>query len=188
MKIYKKYIIILTLIILTWIIFICFLKVTKLSTIDIKTIKIYIQSEEKYGMLIFILAWSMRIFIFIPGTTFMILGGMCFGLENGFLLSMLGIIINESIIYLESTNLIESRLKSFINKRYPKLNIIMKKHDYKVLALGIICPIVSTDVLCFVFASTGIRYSKYILTVIIASVPVILVYSFIGTRLVLYYM
>lgn len=43
-----------------------------------------------------------------------------------------------------------------------------------------ICPIVPSDMLCFLSAATGIKYSTYILTIVIANTPLRLLYSYIG--------
>lgn len=46
--------------------------------------------------------------------------------------------------------------------------------------LGIICPIAPTDGICFLSAAVGLKFSTYILTIIISNIPNILVYSVIG--------
>lgn len=83
----KKY-----LIICIWIILILVLKECNIITLNLLTIKNYLNTNKSFAMLIFLLLCIIRIFVFVPGVTFMILGGLCFGPIEGFILCMLGII------------------------------------------------------------------------------------------------
>jgi uncharacterized membrane protein YdjX (TVP38/TMEM64 family) len=48
------------------------------------------------------------------------------------------------------------------------------------LALGIICPIAPTDAICYLSAAAGLNYKTYIFTIILANIPLMLIYSFVG--------
>ncbi len=94
MKIKKKYIVI-----TFWIALIVLLKSTNVISLDINTIEKFLQTNEKYLIPIFIFLWSIRIFVFIPGVTFMVIGGICFGPVEAIVLSTVGIFISETFIY-----------------------------------------------------------------------------------------
>ena len=168
------------LIFLLWIIIIYILKINNVISFDLDVIKQYLQINAEYAMLIFSLIWILRIFMFIPGVTLIILGGLCFGPVEGVLLSMLGMIFSETIIFIISRTFIGSKLKNLINKKYPNLSPLVEEYNYKLLGIGIICPIAPTDAVCFLLSSSGINYVKYIMVVIISNVPAILLYSFLG--------
>ncbi|NFS26709.1 TVP38/TMEM64 family protein, partial [Clostridium sporogenes] len=57
---------------------------------------------------------------------------------------------------------------------------LTRKYNFRFLALGIICPIAPTDVICFLSSSLGLSYIKYILTIIISNIPIIGLYSYMG--------
>lgn len=59
------------------------------------------------------------------------------------------------------------------------LKKLLEAYNYKFLALGMICPIASTDVVCFLSAAVGLKYRVYILTVIITNIPLLIFSSFI---------
>lgn len=179
MKLNKKYLFAIGL--LLWFLLIYFLNEKNIISIDLSTIENFLRINSKYAMLIFIGLWLARLLVFVPGVTLMILGGVLFGPQNGFLLSLLGIMISESLVYGIGKLLAESRIKFRLNKKYPEIVPMIERYNYKFLGLGILCPIASTDVICFLSASTGINYLKFMLTVILANIPVILVYSYIGT-------
>ena len=175
MKIKKKY-----LIIVIWILLIAVLKSFNLISFDLAEINKYLQVNKDYSMIIFVFLWTARLFIFIPGLPFMILGGMCFGPLAGFLLSMAGIIISETVIYVASNTFFGSKVKSLLSRKYPKIPLMIKKYNYGFLALGMICPIGQTDIICFLSASTGMNYLKYIIVVILSNIPMTLAYSYMG--------
>lgn len=165
---------------LIWIIVIYILKINNIICFDFDVIKKYLEINAQYAMVIFSLIWILRVFMFIPGVTLIILGGICFGPVEGVLLSMIGMIFSETIVFIISRTFIGSRLKDLLNRKYPNLNPLIEEYNYKLLCLGIICPIAPTDAVCFLLSSSGINYGKYIMVVIISNVPAILLYSFLG--------
>ena len=86
MKINKKYIVI-----TFWVVLLVFLKSINVISFDITTIEKFLQTNEKYLIPIFILLWSVRIFVFVPGITFMVIGGIFFGPIEAIFLSTVGI-------------------------------------------------------------------------------------------------
>lgn len=131
-------------------------------------------------MLLFVGLWIIRLFAIIPGVSLMILGGICFDPLLGFFLSMAGMVISESLVFVLSKTLSNRKLNQFLEHKNPKLKALLEKYNYKFLALGIICPIAPTDVICFLSASVGIHYRTYILTIMIANIPIVMLYSFLG--------
>lgn len=178
MKISKKYFVI-----ILWIIILIFLKSKNIITFDLNTIEKFLQVNKKYLIPIFIFLWTIRIFVFVPGVTFMIIGGICFGPVEGIILSTIGIFISETMIYVISKYFSNSKFTHLINKKHPDISELIKKYDYKFLTLGIICPVAPTDIVCFLAASIGIKYIKYIVTVIISNIPVVALYSIVGTSI-----
>lgn len=66
-----------------------------------------------------------------------------------------------------------------LERKYPELKKLLETYNYKFLALGMICPIAPTDVVCFLSAAVGIKYTTYILTVIVTNIPLLIFSSFI---------
>lgn len=167
-------------VIFIWIIIICILKINNVISLDIDVLKQYFEINTLYVMVIFTLIWILRIIVFIPGITLIILGGACFGTVEAILLSMIGLILSETIVYMLSKTILGPKLKNLINNKYPSLSPLAKEYNYKLLGLGIICPIAPTDAVCFMLASVGMSYGKYIMVVIVSNVPGLLLYSFLG--------
>ena len=166
-----------------WILFIYILKHFDLLTIDINTVKEFISVNKNYSFLLFIGLWIVRLLFLIPGTTLMILGGVFFGPIEALFLSTVGTVLSETLVYIFSKSFAGKNVKTYLVNRHPELNVLLETYNYKFLALGIINPIGPADVICFLSASVGIKYSTYILTIIIASTPLRILYSYIGISL-----
>ncbi|MGN7408370.1 TVP38/TMEM64 family protein [Sporosarcina sp. SAFN-010] len=166
-----------------WILFVCILNYLDLVTLDVNTVKEFVSKNKNYALLLFIALWIIRLLFLIPGTTLMILAGVCFSPIDAFLLSTVGIVVSESLVYVIAKSFAGNRLKKYLMNRHSELNGLLETHNYKFLALGIICPIAPADVICFLSASVGIKYFTYMITIIIASTPLRILYSYIGSSL-----
>lgn len=163
-----------------WIILAYVINEYEFISFGIETIKQYLLSDRQEAMFIFVLLYVIRLLVLLPGATLIILGGTLFGPINGFLLSMIGMGLSETLIYIIAKVFSNSKMKKSIKVRHPDIEPLMEKYNFRFLALGVLCPIAPSDVVCFVSASVGLNYIKYILTIIISNIPLIMLYSYMG--------
>jgi uncharacterized membrane protein YdjX (TVP38/TMEM64 family) len=163
-----------------WVVIIYLLYKNGLILLDTDKIRDFLEYHEEHTIVLFTFLSIIRIFIFIPGVTFMVIGGILFDPVIAFTISMSAMIVSQSTIFVVAKLLTESKLKKYIVNKHPDLGELIEQYDYKLLALGIITPIAPTDVICFLSSSIGLKYTKYILTVVIANIPMMVLYSFIG--------
>ncbi|NFE40820.1 TVP38/TMEM64 family protein, partial [Clostridium botulinum] len=97
MKINKKYLVFTLCIV--WIISIYIFNKYDFISLTIEIMKGYLDSNRVGIMAIFVLLWIVRLPILLPGFTLIILGGTLFGTINGFLLSMVGMVLSETLVY-----------------------------------------------------------------------------------------
>ncbi|QQZ08476.1 TVP38/TMEM64 family protein [Heyndrickxia vini] len=166
-----------------WIAIIYLLKQFHLLSLDMGVLKEFISGNTKYTILLFLALWIIRLLLLIPGATLMLLGGICFNPILGIILSMVGIVLSETLVYIISRIFSSKKIKQNLESKYPKLKTLLENYNYKFLALGIICPIAPSDAICFLAAAVGIKYSTYMLTIIISNIPLMIVYSLIGISL-----
>lgn len=149
-------------------------------TTDVHKIKSWLKSDTETTILLFIFISFARIIVLLPNTIFFILGGICFGPILGFSLSMIAFIFTESVVYVVGRYFGGNILKDYMKSRNNNILILLNKYGYEFLALGVLCPISPTDIICCAAAMLGYEYKKYILTSAIANMPMMLLYSFLG--------
>lgn len=170
---------ILTIIVWAYLIYVLFK--LNLLTGSMDTLKEFFNSCGNYRELIFISISSLRIVALIPSAVFMILGGVIFSPFEGIILTAISLILSETIIYITSRILVGSDIQKLLVNKHPKLYQLLFKNSLKILAIGILCPIAPSDVACFLASSTGLSYRKFILTVMISNMPMMILYGFLGS-------
>ncbi|MDP4090558.1 MAG: VTT domain-containing protein [Bacillota bacterium] len=135
-----------------------------------------------YKELIFVALAALRIVALIPSAVFMILAGMIFNPFEGAALAFISVVLSETIIFIVSKILVRSNLQDYLVKKNPKLYRLLLKNNTKILAIGILCPIAPSDIACFLGGSTGLSYRKFILTVVLSNMPMMILYSFLGNN------
>lgn len=168
------------LIIAVWAVLIYILFRLNLLTGNMDNLNQVFISCGSFKVLIFIALSSLRIVALIPSAVFMILGGVIFNPFVGVLLTLISVVLSETIVYLTSKILVSSGIQNLFVNKYPKLYELLLKNNTKILAIGILCQIAPSDVACFLASSTGVTYRKFILTVVIANMPMMILYSFLG--------
>ncbi|MGD2432878.1 TVP38/TMEM64 family protein [Bacillus velezensis] len=162
-----------------WFLGVYCLKELDLLSFDMNDVTDFISGHAEYAMLLFLVLWVVRLLFFIPGMTLMFLGGICFDPMVSILLSMAGLFISETLVYLFSRKFASEKTTQLLEDKYPDLKVLLEAYNYKFLAVGMICPAAPTDVICFLSAAVGLRYSAYMLTVLISNIPMVLLSSFV---------
>jgi uncharacterized membrane protein YdjX (TVP38/TMEM64 family) len=155
-----------------------------LLTGNIDNLNQFFDESGSYKTLIFVALSSLRIVALIPSAVFMVLGGIIFNPFESILLTLISIIISETMVYVASKVLVSSQIQSYLINKYPKLYELLLRNNTRILSLGILCPIAPSDVACFLASSTGISYRKFMTTVVFSSMPMIILYSFLGNNVV----
>lgn len=124
MKINKKYL--LFVLCIVWIILIYIFNKYDFILLTIEIMKGYLNSNKAGIMIIFVLLWIVRLPILLPGFTLIILGGTLFGTINGFLLSMIGMILSETLIYVIAKVFSNWNIKNLIKKKYDYIEPLIK--------------------------------------------------------------
>ena len=128
----------------------------------------------------FIGLWSIRLIAFIPGVTLMLLGGLIFEPNKAFVLSLLGIVISDAIVFAIAKVKILSGLRKRIENKYPEVISLLEAYNYKILGIGVLCPVAPTDAIVYLSSYMGISFSKFLLVFIGANLPALFLYSYLG--------
>lgn len=167
-------------VVLLWISTLFLLYKNGLLTLDIEHIQKVLEENKHHAMSLFVLLFSIRVFLFLPSLPFMIMGGLLFGQWKGFCLSIIGITVSLSIVYVTSIMFSESAWIQKIKRKHSRLMPVVEKYNHRFLAVGILAPVANTDAVCLLSTFTGISYQKYILTAVLVNIPTALLYSLLG--------
>lgn len=173
----------LIMIIIFWVIVLCVLYSLGLITTDLNKINNIIGNNPIKMRFLFVLLSTVRVAFFIPQTIFIICGSMLFGPYEGFFLSVLSLAISQSIMYGVGRFFQKLLLGGAFLEKNREIITILKKHGYKVLALGIACPVTPSDLITVSAACIKMDYKKCIATIVMADAPMIFLYGFLGTGL-----
>ena len=154
-----------------------------LITTDAVQIKAILESHPAMMVEMFMVLSVLRVLFFIPGVVFMVLGGLCFGPLEGFLLSMISIIASETLVYMIGRYFGGARIKGYLDNNHRDLVQLTDKYGYEFLCVGILCPIAPTDLVCLISSVLNLDYKKYLITVIFANIPMMLLYSYLGSSI-----
>jgi uncharacterized membrane protein YdjX (TVP38/TMEM64 family) len=171
------------LIIITWGFIIFLLYINGLLVNDPNQINQIIIDNPIKMRILFILLSVIRIFTFTPQTIFIISGSIVFGIYESFVLSFISFLISQSLLYLIGVKIGNKLPKKTFSPKNDILIKLLKNHNYKILAIGIICPIFPSDLLTIIAANMGINYYKYLITIFISGIPIIMLYCFLGLNI-----
>lgn len=147
---------------------------------DMSKLSDFFKNHGDCKTLLFIALSTFRVLALIPSAVFMILGGIMFTPVQGFFLTLISVILSETIIFILSKVMLAAKVQEYLVDKYPKVYRLLLRNNTRILALGILCPLAPSDVACFLASSTGIKYGKFIVTVVIANIPMAILYSFLG--------
>ena len=146
---------------------------------NIESLRVWIESKQ-FAEMLFILLWSLRLVLFIPGVTLMVLGGLIFQSEKAFILSLVGIVLSDTLVFLLAKSKVLGGLRKKISEKYPEIISMIESYSYKILGVGVLCPVAPTDVIVFLSSYVGMKFSKFLLIFIIANIPALFLYSYLG--------
>ncbi|MGG7178366.1 TVP38/TMEM64 family protein [Clostridium paraputrificum] len=166
-----------------WLIIISILYSMGILTTDMNKLSNIINGNPIKMQLIFVFLSTIRIIFFIPQTIFILAGSFIFGPYVGFALSLLSLVLSQSIMYFIGRYFNKELLgEEFYNKHSTIIDTI-KTYGYKILALGIICPVAPSDLIIASAACIKLSYKKCILVTVLADAPLIFLYGFIGSNI-----
>ena len=136
-------------------------------SLDIDSLRDYIDSS-KYSEIIFIAIWCIRLISFEVNK------------DDDKIKSLIGVVLSGIIVFAIAKMDIFNGLREKINKKHPEIMELIESYNYKILAVGVLCPIAPTDVIVFVSSYMGINFKKFVLIFSLANIPAIYLYSYLG--------
>ncbi|MBU3179520.1 VTT domain-containing protein [Clostridium estertheticum] len=164
-----------------WLVIVAVLYSQGLITTDVDKINEIIGKNPFNMRVLFVLLSTVRVLFFIPQTIFIIIGSMLFGPYVGFALSVLSLAMSQSIMYAIGRYFQNQLLGEEFLEKNKNTMLILKKYGYKILALGIACPVTPSDLITLCAACIKLNFKKCIAIIVMADAPMIFLYGFLGT-------
>lgn len=140
----------------------------------------FLNTYKDYSALLFLIIASLRILTLIPCTVFIIIGGILFNPVEAFFLTAAANLISEILLFFFAKLTFGMNYQNKLIEKHPKIYNLIKKNNVQILALGVSSPVVPSDIVCFFSVLAEITLIKYVLTILLADTPVILLYTFLG--------
>lgn len=147
--------------------------------LSIENLKMIIKGSN-IAYLVFLGIWIIRLIAFIPGVSLMLLGGLIFSPIEALILSLLGLVLSDTLVFILGKMDLFEGIKNKIKKKYKDIYKLVEEENHKILAIGVLCPVAPTDVICYLSSYLGLGYRRFIITFIIANIPAVSLYSFLG--------
>ena len=147
--------------------------------LSIENLKMIIKGSN-IAYLIFLGIWIIRLIAFILGVSLMLLGGLIFSPIEALILSLLGLVLSDTLVFILGKMDLFEGIKNKIKKKYKDIYKLVEEENHKILAIGVLCPVAPTDVICYLSSYLGLGYRRFIITFIIANIPAVSLYSFLG--------
>ena len=110
----------------------------------------------------------------------MILGGVIFEPDKAFILSLVGIVLSDTLVFSLARSRMLSGLRNKISLKYPEIISMIESYSYKILGVGVLCPVAPTDVIVFLSSYIGMKFSRFLIIFITANIPALYLYSYLG--------
>lgn len=147
--------------------------------LSIENLKMIIKGSN-IAYLVFLGIRIIRLIAFIPGVSLMLLGGLIFSPIEALILSLLGLVLSDTLVFILGKMDLFEGIKNKIKKKYKDIYKLVEEENHKILAIGVLCPVAPTDVICYLSSYLGLGYRRFIITFIIANIPAVSLYSFLG--------
>jgi uncharacterized membrane protein YdjX (TVP38/TMEM64 family) len=159
-----------------------------LSLESVKSNASYLQDKvtENYfhAALVFIAVSTLLIMLTFPITAPMaVLGGFLFGMGPGILYSMISIIIGTAISFLVVRYALSHMMKHKYGERLAGFNERMQKYGYTYLITLQLLTVVPYFIINSLAALAGVPFFMFLLTTIVGSFPIVVIYAFAGKQL-----
>lgn len=125
----------------------------------------------RWAPLAFVAFLVVRPLTLLPGQLFAAVGGMLFGTLAGTAYALLGSLLSGVLVFLLTRRHGARWMKRWTGERYPALRASARRHDFLFGFISCLNPLVPTDVMLALAASTGARLWPTVLGVTVGSIP-----------------
>lgn len=154
------------------------------NKIDLETLRDFIEGFGYIGPLIYILIVTIAPALMLPGSPFIIAGGILFGSFWGVVYGITGATTGACLAFLVSRYLLREWIESkLVSPGWVKLKNKTEKHGWKIVAITRLIPFVPFNLLSYALGLTRIKFSHYVITSFICMLPGCIAYILLSSSI-----
>ena len=139
--------------------------------LDQQTLSRFLAPLGAFAPAVFILLLTVRPITLLPGQVFTAVGGILFGVLMGTLYALVGSLLSAAMVFFLSRRFGTRFMRRVTGPHYEALLQVSRQHDFKVLVLATVNPLVPTDVVIAIAGASGARFWPTTLGVLAGTVP-----------------
>lgn len=179
----KKKIIIAVSIVLIAVVYKLFLK-----GITAQSIRDWVNGFGILAPLAYIFVWAVLPVFFFPVPILALAGGLSFGLIDGTIYTLIGAMINSSVMFLLANILAKDMVTKYLEKKLPKKwwNKFRRAEDREGFMIVLVCrliPVMPYNVINYVSGLTEIKFRNYFLATFIGILPGTIIFLNVGDKI-----
>ena len=179
----KKKIIIVILAVLCIVIYKLFLQ-----GITAQSIRNWVNSFGMLAPMAYIGVWAILPIFFFPVPILALAGGLSFGLLEGTILTLIGAMINSTIMFLLANVLAKDMVTKYLSNKFPakwwnKFYRAEKKEGFLIVLICRLIPIMPYNVINYVSGLTNIKFGSYFIATLIGITPGTVIFLNLGDKI-----
>jgi uncharacterized membrane protein YdjX (TVP38/TMEM64 family) len=139
--------------------------------LDQRTLRELLQPMGALAPVVFVLLLVVRPITLLPGQLFTAVGGLLFGALMGTLYALLGSLLAAALVFYLSRRFGTRFMRRFVGRNYKALAQTARQHDFKVMVVSTLNPLLPTDIVLAVGGASGARFWPTALGVLAGTVP-----------------
>lgn len=142
----------------------------------------FITQHTVLAPFIFIACFSIGICFFLPAPAFLMIGGLAFGVKIGIVYNLCATALAMTYAFFITKTFCNTQsLKGKIEQKLQVLTQSVSPHDWKILIALRLNPLILGSLINYYFGLTGICFWFYLWISLLASLPMAMAYTFLGS-------
>ncbi|MGA9525125.1 MAG: TVP38/TMEM64 family protein [Myxococcaceae bacterium] len=139
--------------------------------LDQQTLSRFLAPLGAFAPAVFILLLTLRPITLLPGQVFAAVGGILFGVVMGTVYALVGSLLAAAMVFFLSRRFGTRFMRRVTGGHYEALIQVARRHDFKVLVLATLNPLVPTDVVIAIAGASGARFWPTTAGVLTGTIP-----------------
>ncbi|MEK6266244.1 MAG: TVP38/TMEM64 family protein [Clostridium sp.] len=147
-----------------------------------ENVKTFVEGCGVFSPVVYIVLFAVVPLTLFPDSILAIAGGMCFGMVNGFIYTMIGAMFGGALSFYLAQTLGRKVLNKFIKKDISNLEKAIKDKGFALVFALRLIPLFPFDIISYAAGFSRVRFKDFALATIFGMIPGIFVFVNIGDK------